>query len=108
MSTYSQIFGKEDPIDASVTDWAEHGRAGGVQTGQSFKFVRKVDEKTLIEAADSTTTYIGKASFGTAKSASSWFIKRITVSGTLTTVELADGNAEYDNIWDNRASLSYS
>lgn len=52
------------------------------------------------------TTYIGKAATGTATSAASWKISKLDDStGRLT---WADGDANYDNIWDNRASLSYS
>ena len=39
---YRVLFGKEDPVDASVTDWAEHGRVGGVSTGQPFKYTTLV------------------------------------------------------------------
>jgi hypothetical protein len=53
-------------------------------------------------------TYVGDAAVGAATSAAAWRIKRITVSGDLATVEWADGNQNFDNIWDNRASLTYS
>ena len=55
-----------------------------------------------------TTTYIGQAKIGTATSTADWQIQKISESGTVTTFTWADGNTEYDNIWDNRASLSYS
>lgn len=61
-----------------------------------------------IDAASATVTYIGEAVAGTLGSAASWRIQRITVSGDVTSVEWADGNANADNVWDNRASLSYS
>lgn len=53
-------------------------------------------------------TYAGEAVVGTAGSAASWRIKRITESGTTTVIEYADGDTAFDNIWDNRASLTYS
>lgn len=34
-----------------------------------------------------------------------WRIKRITLPGT---VEYADGNVNFDNVWDDRTTLSYS
>lgn len=68
---------------------------------------KSVDELTLIDEASSTVTYIGVAPTGTATSASSWKIKKLSTSGTVTTIAYADSNTNYDNVWDNRASLSY-
>lgn len=63
------------------------------------------DEGTLI--------YIGDAAAGTLSSAASWRVKRITITvdggGRDDTVtEFADGDALFDNVYDDRASLSYS
>jgi hypothetical protein len=59
---------------------------------------------------DTTTanvTYVGYAVIGSLSSASVWKIKKIdTTSGVVIT--WADGDSSYNNIWDNRASLSYS
>jgi hypothetical protein len=53
--------------------------------------------------------YVGEAAPGTATSAAGWKIKRLTYSGAnLTAVEWADGDVQADNIYDNRASISYS
>lgn len=60
-----------------------------------------------IDQATATVTYFGWAAPGTATSAASWRIQRMSVSGTVTTMEWADGNVTSDNIWDNRASLTY-
>lgn len=54
-------------------------------------------------------TYIGDALPGTATSSALWRIRRLTIqSDTDIEVLYADGNDSYDNIWDNRLSLSYS
>lgn len=63
--------------------------------------------KTIIDEASATITYIGEADLGSATSAAVWRIKRISVAGSITTIEFADSNANFDNIWDNRAALSY-
>lgn len=56
-----------------------------------------------------TVTYRGDATPGTATSASAWRIQRLTQqSDGDTEVLFADGNDNFDNIWDNRLSLSYS
>lgn len=63
---------------------------------------------TQIDAATAGTVYIGKAAIGTATSAAQWQVQKILTSGGVTTITWADGNQKFDNIWDNRASLSYS
>lgn len=64
----------------------------------------------LDDVTTTSMTYVGVAPIGTLTSAASWQIKRIDESGTPTTlvIKWADGNDTYDNVWDNRASLSYS
>lgn len=53
--------------------------------------------------------YIGKATAGSAKSTAVWQIKKLTWDGNnLTDIQWANGNTNYDNVWNNRASLSYS
>lgn len=61
-----------------------------------------------IDVASATVTYIGEAIVGTLGSAPTWRIQRVTVAGAVTSIEWADGNANADNVWDDRASLSYS
>ncbi len=61
-----------------------------------------------VDVVDSTTTYLGEAAFNSQTSSAVWRINRITTVGTVTTIDWADGNDEFDNVWDNRASLSYS
>ena len=63
-----------------------------------------------VDDTGSGVTYHGWAVPGTATSAASWRIRRITDSGTPTdtVIDFADGNNNLDNIWDNRAALSYS
>jgi hypothetical protein len=54
-------------------------------------------------------SYIGEAPIGTAASAASWRIKKLTeASDGDVTLEWADGNSDFDNVWNDRASLSYS
>ena len=68
----------------------------------------KVEYATQIDEASSTITYIGYAALGVATSAASWRIKRISISGTVTSIAFADGNANYDQSWDGRAGYAYS
>jgi hypothetical protein len=37
-----------------------------------------------------------------------FLIKRVTVTGTITKTEYASGNREFDKVWDDRATYTYS
>ena len=105
---YRLLFGKSHLKDGDVISMSEHGRAGGVSTGDGFKTIRDIEEKTLIDESDSATTYLGKAQMGASTSGASWQIKKISVASTVTTISYADGDNRYDNVWDDRASLTYT
>jgi hypothetical protein len=64
--------------------------------------------KTIIDEVNKNLSYVGDSEPSTATSASLWKIRRIQTIGTVTTIAYADGNSDFDNIWDNRASLTYS
>jgi hypothetical protein len=67
----------------------------------------------IIDEASATVTYKGWAPLGTPQANAEWKICRITKAnatapfGVIIT-EWADGNQDYDNIWNNRATLAYS
>ena len=64
---------------------------------------------TRKDDAGSSIVYYGYANPGTATSAASWRIMKMDKSADPDfTITWADGNDNYDNIWDNRASLTYS
>jgi len=63
---------------------------------------------TLLDEASSSVTYVGNAAPRSTQSAPVWQIRRITSSGSLLAIEYADGDDNFDNVWDNRASLGYS
>jgi len=66
---------------------------------------------TRVDESPKGTFYVGKASIGSVSSADEWQIQRIVVvsNPTFSSTKLwADGNQEFDNIWDDRTSLSYS
>lgn len=64
----------------------------------------------LDDVSTTGVTYVGKATIGSSASSAVWQIKKIDETGTPITMVItwADGNATFDNVWDNRASLSYS
>jgi hypothetical protein len=55
-----------------------------------------------------TTLYVGKAALGASAGGAVWQIKKITEVGTELATQWANGNSLYNNVWDDRTSLTYS
>ena len=61
------------------------------------------------DADPPTYAYLGQALPGALTSAPAWRIQKLVFnSGGDVTCTWADGNSNFDNVWDNRASLAYS
>lgn len=70
-----------------------------------------IDDKqysTRVDEASATVTYVGQAAIGSAEGDAKWRIKRITVTGAITDIKYAGGTEQFNQIWTNRAALSYS
>lgn len=54
--------------------------------------------------------YLGIAAPGTTTSDANWQIRKLTFDGNnnITSIQYANGSSEFDQIYDDRASLSYS
>lgn len=101
-------------------DKVSMGGRGSLSSTESAKLLTLATEETLqaVLAASgggayttrldegATYTYVGKAVAGTASSAASWQIQRYTADYSQGI--FADGDSNFDNVWDNRATLSYS
>ena len=61
------------------------------------------------DADPPTQAYLGQAQPGSSVSAAVWRIQKLafSVDGDVTAT-WADGDAEFDNVWNDRASLNYS
>lgn len=107
--------------DLASPDAAEH--IGPAQTGDNIdakrvalydspdgvSWSRSGTQQAVIidDTTTANTTYIGKAAIGSATSGAVWQIAKLdTSSGMVKT--WADGDSLFNNIWDDRASLSYS
>ncbi len=51
--------------------------------------------------------YLGKANFGALTSEATWQVRKIDFSSGVV-MTAADGDANFDNVWDDRAGLTYS
>lgn len=72
-----------------------------VMNAEDFEAIR-------IDEASANVTYLGYAQSGTADSESSWKIKKIETSGTVTSITYPDGSQNFDYEWDDRATYTYS
>ena len=89
----------------------EQGDRGEDNANFDMEHRRLVDEVLDTPTSGDTTYYTGWAEPGTgASSAAVWRIRKIVLdaSGDVSESGFADGNLNFDNIWDNRLALSYS
>lgn len=59
-----------------------------------------------LDQVSSTECYLGEATFAASTSSPLWRIRKINTTVGVD-VKWADGNANYDNVWDDRTSLNY-
>lgn len=76
--------------------------------GGSLVGVDVVNFETRIDEVSSTLTYVGKAHVNAETDEPIWQIQRIETTGTETVIEFADGDAKFDNVWDDRGGLTYA
>jgi hypothetical protein len=72
-----------------------------VPNGLAVPSAQRIDNLT-------TTVYIGTAPIGTLDSEAKWSIKRLTFSGAIVNTQWANGSDSNANVWNNRASLTYT
>ena len=54
------------------------------------------------------THYLGYATAGSVTNGSVWSIKKVVEVGNNVTITCAEGTKDFDNIWDDRLTLTYS
>lgn len=84
---------------------------GEQQTFESLidKHIMKALEKQIKEhSTNSSITYVGEAEPGSSTSDPVWRIKVVVETGNDISVEWADGNGNFDNIFDDRETINYS
>jgi len=60
-----------------------------------------------VDEASASVTYQGWATIGSSTASAVWRIRKISKSGNVTSITWADSDSSFNNIWDNRASLTY-
>lgn len=89
-------------------EWEEHNRVGDVSTGRAFKGTQNIPNYVLLDEVDANTLYIGESKPGTDTASALWRIRKLLTTGTVTSIQFADGDDLFDNIWADRTSLNYS
>ena len=81
----------------------------GPRVAQDMKdyFITK-NYNAVVDTTDGNTIYQGWAKRTSLTSEPVWRIKRTIISGSDITTVWCDSNINFDNVWDNRLSLSYS
>ena len=73
-------------------------------------FDQVINARQEIDYVSATKNYYGLAAPGTVTSAAGWQIREETLDsqGRTTSIKFAGGTLEYNQVWDNRATLTYS
>lgn len=72
-----------------------------------FTKIGQLEEATRVDVASSTTTYLGKAAPSTLTSQPLWQVVRLTTDPSGSLIKQYAAGGSYNQIWDNRASLTY-
>ena len=86
--------------------WEQFGRVGNTASGEAYGRTQKANEKVEVDDAG-TYVYVGYAIPGSPTSSAVWKIKRIKTTNVVE-ILYADGDAAYNNIWNDRSSLTYN
>lgn len=100
------IYGSPDGSSVYRLKVNSDGSINATTSGGTTSYLTKIDTATT-----SNVIYIGKAALtGSAVSTASavWQIKKLDTSSLALDKKYADGDDQFNNIWDNRASLTYN
>jgi len=75
----------------------------------AYKTTTEVQPPAIIDEVDANTTYIGiSQTRGDLTSSTTWQIKRIKKTGTVTMTEFPNGEIGFNFSWDSRATYTYN
>ena len=88
----------------TITDleYKKFNEAGAVKT------ISNAQALIIDDYTTTNITYFGYAQPGSNTGSANWSIKVIDETGNYPIFKYADGNSDYDNIWDNRVGLTYT
>jgi len=101
---FSPIPPEGFPIEVT---FVEDVHIAGVEN--SAAKVTSVANTKRYDQVDATTAYLGEAVVGTLEAKPSWRIQKlIFTAGGSVTILFADGDSNFNNVWADRATLSYA
>jgi hypothetical protein len=128
MSEFSaaQVTINQDGIKVSESNplpvtLAGGGASGGATSDNQVEIISQLDDiltalntdtedKRLtvrLDEVSDTLFYVGKALIGKVDSDANWLIIRYTTVGNVLMSEYANGSEAFDQVWDDRATLTY-
>ena len=66
-----------------------------------------VANSVRFDTVDAATAYVGEAAPGASAASAVWRVRRLLTVATVLAIQYADGDRQFDNVWDNRAALTY-
>jgi hypothetical protein len=108
MSNYPSVenLGTGTLTPEALMMFEQFSRIGNSTDGEAYQRTQKANEAVRVDDAG-TYVYVGYAVVGSPTSTAVWKIKRIKTTNVVE-VLFADGNSFYDNVWNNRSSLTYN
>jgi hypothetical protein len=107
-SIYAEIFkctlAAGESVEYDGSKWTPFNASGVPLTYNDVE----TEFAILLDDLGTGTSYVGRAAAGSLTADAVWLVKKLVESGGDITITFADGNTNYDNIWDLRASLTYS
>lgn len=86
----------------SIFDNSSSGGSSGEAGALGTKHTKLIDD------VGGGVCYVGEALPGSSTSGAVWRIRRITEIGQDFNIEWADGDANFDNVWNDRLTFTYS
>jgi len=74
---------------------------------ESIRTAELFEEPQISDEANAKTIYRGYAVPGSITSAAVWAVEKITSNMGVISYQWADGNKNFDKVWDNRKALTY-
>lgn len=110
--------GSENPLSVTLAGGGASGAATSDNQVEQIaildEILSQIKEETLgkayairLDEVSDTLFYVGKAEVGRLDSGAQWQIVRYTTTGSILKGEYANGSESFDQVWNDRATLTY-
>lgn len=110
--------GADNPLPVTISG---SGASGGATSDNQVTIISQLDDildvlntdtndKRLavrLDEVSDTLFYVGKAEIGKVDSDANWLIVRYTTTGSILKAEYANGSESFNQVWNDRATLTY-